>query len=110
MIAKWRDSADLRRLGICMGIALILAIMTGPQGRSGQPSYGIRHALTPSRIVTFLVVGFALWGFATVWRRYGDRIDDLFRPARATSDAIFARPVVRYPTYVGLLIFILWLP
>src|SRR4051794_28879051 len=110
MIARWRDSADVRRLGVCMGIALILAIMTGPQGRPGSPSYGVRHALTLDRVVTFLIVGFVLWGIATVWHLYGDRLDDLFQPARATSDAAFSRRAVRYPTYVVFLLVLIWLP
>ena len=110
MMSRLRDNADVRRLGVCMGIALILAIMTGPQGRPGSPSYGVRRALTLERVATFLVVGVVLWGLATVWRRYGDHLDDLFQPARATSDVVFSRRAVRYPAYVLFLAVLLWFP
>src|SRR2546423_5516285 len=95
---------DVRRLVVCLGLALVVALMTGPPGTGSEPTRGLRLALLHARVFGYLGLGLAVWVVVTAYLRFADRIRGLTTTATETWMRTFAPRRVRYPTYVVLLV------
>jgi branched-chain amino acid transport system permease protein len=102
--AAARQNAVVRRLVSCLLAGVLLAIITGPEGREGEPTYGIRHALHPGRLLICLAIGVALWGLLTTWEQYGDSVNQQSAGYRERYRKLVAPRGVRYGWYVVLLV------
>jgi branched-chain amino acid transport system permease protein len=73
-IVRFVVKADVRLLGCCLMASVVLALMTGPDGSTPQPTSGIAASLQPLRTIYFLLFGAALWLVMTITRmlRRGD--------------------------------------
>lgn len=60
------DRSTLRRLGSCVFIAAIAAIITGPSGDNVHPLDGVKHALFAGRAVGFVVFAVILFGLGSL--------------------------------------------
>lgn len=57
-----------RLFGCCMAAAVLLAVMTGPEGSNAQPTSGITGSFTTGHVIGYLVAGVALWAGMVLWR------------------------------------------
>jgi branched-chain amino acid transport system permease protein len=72
-MARWQAlqrSPDVRRLELFGGLGVLLAIMSGPQGRLGHPGYGISHAFGLAHVGKCVAIGIGAWALVTAWQ-YG---------------------------------------
>jgi branched-chain amino acid transport system permease protein len=69
LVARLALGPDGRLLGCCLAGALLLAVMTGPDGSSAEPTSGITGSLQWPRVFYFLIFGLVLWLVMTVVRR-----------------------------------------
>src|SRR5438105_1495649 len=90
---------DLRRLVVCLGLALVVAWMTGPPGTGSEPTRGIRLSLLHVRVIGYLGLRLGVWVIVTAYLRFADRIRGLTTTATETWMRTFAPRRVRYPTY-----------
>src|SRR3954464_8091322 len=89
----------LRRLGLCLSIGLLMAVMTGPQGRENDHWYAITQALKPGHLIPWLVLGVVLWAVVTVWLHYRTTGQDGLQPVRDATSAAWTRQPVRIFVY-----------
>ena len=69
LVARLALGPDGRLLGCCLAGALLLAVMTGPDGSSSEPTSGITGSLQWPRVFGFLIFGLVLWLVMTVVRK-----------------------------------------
>jgi branched-chain amino acid transport system permease protein len=67
-------SPSARRLGSCLLVALLAALVTGPPGSNTAFTSGFSGSLLHPRVLIFLALGAGLWAFLEGTRRYGGRI------------------------------------
>ena len=108
--ASLRESADARRLFVCLAAGLVVALMTGPSGSVTSPTHGFSASWFSPRVVVFLVLGAVLWAVMTVWLRDSLDVRTNFRKAIDTTSSVFGRREVRYPTYAGVLVLAIVIP
>jgi branched-chain amino acid transport system permease protein len=65
-----------------VGLALVLALISGPGGNSSAVSYGFRHSILRPRVVPYLVVALVLWA-----------VIELLRPRREALRKVAMAPV-----------------
>ena len=92
-----------RRLVLWLVGGLLLAVITGPEGRLAEPSYAISHALRGVHLVKCLVVVVVAWAAALAWGRYGRTVRDAATSPRRVLTAASERRDVKYATYAALL-------
>lgn len=101
MIA-WLRGADARRLGAWLFGALVLALVTGPEGPENNPTYGAIHSWLRPHVIGFIVAGVVLWLATPSWSRgvalTRERIGQLGNVTRPFSDRR-----LRYPAYLVLI-------
>jgi branched-chain amino acid transport system permease protein len=106
----WSRGPHGRRLAGCLFGALLLALITGPEGLEGNPTYGVIHSWLRPRVIGFLAAGIVVWFLATVWLRRRDRWYPAARAAwRGVSEPLGDRRV-RYGSYIGLIVVAVLLP
>jgi branched-chain amino acid transport system permease protein len=68
--ARWRELQQqpaVKRFEIFVVLGLLLAVMSGPQGRLGHPTYGITHAFGGAHVAKCLGIALGAWVVATAW-------------------------------------------
>ncbi|MBL7499581.1 branched-chain amino acid ABC transporter permease [Frankia sp. CNm7] len=70
-------------LAVCLGLGVLSAIVTGPGSTADEPFDGIRRSVIDPRIVTFLLLGVALWVVVRVTPLVWPILVRGFEPARA---------------------------
>jgi branched-chain amino acid transport system permease protein len=106
------DVLETKRLLACLGLGLLLAVITGPSGSQDQPLSGLRGSLLDVRVVDFLIVGFVLWALAFGIRR-ARQVQSVSGPAaalrlgaRTALDRRGARPA----SYLAMLLVAILVP
>src|SRR5437588_7744097 len=61
---QWHQHPAIRRLAGWLAAGVVLAIVTGPQGRTGEPSYSISQALKPAHLFTCILIALIAGGIA----------------------------------------------
>jgi branched-chain amino acid transport system permease protein len=102
--------SDLRSLGYWLLGGVVLAIMTSPQGRLGQPAYAIGHAFHPAHLAVSLAAGVGLWLLVLVWRAVRDDVRPPVRQVSAEVRKVWARRPVRILALAALLTFLILFP
>ncbi|MBI3688941.1 MAG: branched-chain amino acid ABC transporter permease [Actinobacteria bacterium] len=106
----WYHKPDVRRLGASLGVGLVLALVTGKDGRSGHFGSGIAAALGGVRVPSFLAVGLALWGVATGINRYGDEMRRALAPATAARKRVTGNATFRTTSLLVMLVVAIGIP
>ncbi|MDQ1687890.1 MAG: branched-chain amino acid transport system permease protein [Frankiaceae bacterium] len=52
---------NAKRLASCLGVALVVALMTGSEGNGAKPFLGVRKSLLAPRVLLYLLLGVLLW-------------------------------------------------
>jgi branched-chain amino acid transport system permease protein len=102
-IRALRQNADVRRFGVAVLAGVMLAVITGPEGREGQPTYGITQALKAGRLIVCILIVVGLWLLYSAWLRYGELVRRQTSPRVEQTRAFFQPKRVRYPWYAALL-------
>jgi branched-chain amino acid transport system permease protein len=99
-----------RRLLPWVAAGVLLAVMTGPQGRVGQPGYSISQAMHPGHL--FASIGFALIAGVVVqlWTARPQQWREAITTAGGEARAVYARREIRLGFYVALIVFLIFLP
>jgi branched-chain amino acid transport system permease protein len=100
---------DVRRLAVCLAIAIVVALITGASGSTSSPTAGFSGSLFRPRIVVFLVLAVALWVGMTAWER-NSAVRARAKHAGGAVTDLFAHRRVRYSSYGGLLVLAIVLP
>jgi branched-chain amino acid transport system permease protein len=104
-VLDWVRGVYGRRLGSCVFLALVAALMTGTTGNGDHSLDGVKGSLLHPRVIGYLigaVVLFALWTFASL-----GRLDPVKAAVRGTTKGVggtFDKPYARSGFYVLLLI------
>ncbi len=107
---QWLGRADVRRVLAYVGVALMVAVVTGPSGAQNREFDGIRESLIAPRVILFIVLGVA-FGLAVTYagsaRRLTEpvtsRVSTLRRQARRHKQ-------IRWAAYAALVVFIIFYP
>jgi branched-chain amino acid transport system permease protein len=102
--------SDLRGLLYWLLAGLLLAVVTSPQGRAGQPSYAIRQALHLGHLGKSIGVAVIGWLLVIVWRAVRDDVRKPIADSRAVVRGVWLRPGVKYVVYAALLAFAILFP
>jgi len=89
---------------------VLLAIMTGPQGRVGQPAYSISQALHPGHLFESIAITVVVGVIAQLWAARPAQVRESITQLRSESSRFYARREVRYGVYAALLAFAIVLP
>src|SRR4051812_11201446 len=101
---------DLRRLVGFLLAGVMLAIMSGPEGRLGQPAYAVSQSLHPKHLLICLAIGVAAWGLATLYLHNRRSVQRSWRPVRESASAFWDRRAVRLGLSAVVLAFFIALP
>ena len=61
----------LRRFGMCVAIAIVLAVVTGPPGSNSAPTSGFTGSLKFPRLFWFLGFGVVIFVLFSIWSLFG---------------------------------------
>jgi branched-chain amino acid transport system permease protein len=64
-------SPAVRRLGMCLAAALVLAVITGPPGSNEAPTSGFTGSLQFPRLFWFLGFGAVVFAVFSIWSAFG---------------------------------------
>ena len=97
-----------RRLGGCLFLATVAAVITGPDGSSAHPLKGVTDALLAGRAFGFVVFGLLLFAASTLGSGRG-------RPSgkstvRVSVTGVFARPGSKQLSYLLMLLAAVFVP
>jgi branched-chain amino acid transport system permease protein len=110
-VLQWVRGEPGRRLGSCVFLMVVLALMTGSEGTGDHPFTGVRHSLLAARIVGFLVAAvamFALWTAVSAGRLTPSL--SRVRGFGSAGGALLERRQGRYGFYLLLLVAAILLP
>lgn len=101
-ILVWAKGEHGRRLAGVVFTFLVLALVTGPEGIEGNPTYGVIHSWLRLRIIPFLVAAVIVWVLMEFWVPNRDRIRPGVRDVWQAATQPFTDWRVRYGSYVVL--------
>src|SRR4051812_6687102 len=93
-----------------LAAGVMAAIVTGPQGISGEPSYSIKQALKPAHLFMWIGIMLAVGVVVELWIRGRGQIRRVAAPVRQQTTAIWARRTVRLSVYALIVLFLLIVP
>jgi branched-chain amino acid transport system permease protein len=100
----------LRRLVALIGVALVVAVMTGPSGDSATPLAGVKGSLLDPRVFGFLIAAVVLWLLSLAYERFRPQVTSVRAAAGRTKKSVDALPGSRYVTYLLLLVLAIVIP
>jgi branched-chain amino acid transport system permease protein len=89
------SSAWARRLGVCVGAVLVLAVMTGPAGTNTAPTSGFTGSLQFPRLFWFAGFAAVLFAAVSIWQSFGALLKSRANRLRASVAKLTASPRAR---------------
>jgi branched-chain amino acid transport system permease protein len=89
---------------------LLLAIMTGPQGRVGQPGYSISQAMHPGHLFKSIAFALVAGVIVQLWSARPTQFRQAVTQVREEAGRVYSRREVRLGVYAALLAFAILLP
>ena len=71
LLANLAGSAWARRLAVCVGAVVVVAVMTGPAGSNSAPTSGFTSSLQFPRMFWFVGFAAVLFTVVSVWQSFG---------------------------------------
>jgi branched-chain amino acid transport system permease protein len=94
-LRKVGASERARKIGTCFGLALVAAVITGPDGSQAHPTDGFRHSLLAPRVIIFLALGAVAAALVLINERTPLRLAQRLRPVTTQARRVRSnRPVV----------------
>lgn len=103
-------SAHVRRLGVCLAVGAVVALMTGKAGSNAAPTAGFTGTFKSWHAYAWMAGGVLLWLVITGWQARGDAVKAGAAQLTAAPRRIYAQRSVRYPSYLVLLVLAIFLP
>jgi branched-chain amino acid transport system permease protein len=103
-------STPLKRLGALLGVALVVALMTGPPGDSPTPLAGVKGSIFHARVFLFLGGAVVLWLLTLGYGLIATRVGEVRTTVNTRSRAVFSKPGSRAVTYLLLLVLAIVIP
>lgn len=103
-------SSPLKRLGALIGVALVVALMTGPTGDSPTPLAGVKGSIFHARVFGFLAAAVVLWLVSLGYEQAKPQVTTVRTALNDTGRRIFAFPGSRPVTYLLLLVLAIVIP
>lgn len=88
-----------KRLLLCVGGFIVLAIMLGPSGSGSAPLSGFTGSLFHVRVFYFIGEGLGVWALTTVWMRNRDRLRTSWGRAASVPRGLWPNWGVRSGVY-----------
>lgn len=107
---RLRTSRDVRRLGACVFAMLVLALVTGPEGIQGNPTYGVTESWLQPRVIGYLLAAVVLWALMTFWGRLSGLVKDEVAQVANVGHRLFERRLLRSSSYLLLIALAIVLP
>jgi len=104
------SDARTRRLVGWLLAGVVTAVVTGPEGRIGQPAYSVSHSLHPAHLFTCIGLALAVGVLAEVWLTYRAQVRKAIAPAQAEVRRAWDQRLVRSAFYLVVLILLIVLP
>jgi branched-chain amino acid transport system permease protein len=101
---------ESKRLGICLAVGVVVALVTGPSGSNTAPTSGITGTLKSPRVVLCLVLGALVWAVNLAWTRDVGGIRELLKRTSTGGSMILSDRRVRYSGYGALLLLAVLIP
>src|SRR4051794_10846196 len=108
--ASGASPSPWRRLVALIGIALVVALMTGPSGDSPTPLAGVRGSIFDPRIFGFLAGALVVWVLSLVYDRFKPQVIGVRTSVNTRSRRLFAVRGSRLVTYLLLLVLAIVIP
>ena len=99
-LRAWAARSEVRRAGSLVGLVVVAAVITGPDGSQAKPYAGLKGSLFASRAVPFYVAAVVLALLALYGERL--RLQELGRAVRAGRATVHAVRVPPAARWVGL--------
>ena len=99
-----------RRLAPWVPAGVLLALMTGPQGRVGQPGYSFTQAMHPGHLFESIGIALAAGVLVQLWALRPQQLRESVGAVRSEVRRFYARRETRYVFYAALLAFAIVLP
>ena len=109
-LAGLRASRDARRLLACFLGMVVLALVTGPEGIPGNPTYGFTESWLKPRMIGFAVAAVVLWALMTFWGRIRERVRGPAAQVVGRGRILFEQRRIRWSSYLGLIVLAAVLP
>ncbi|HET6911681.1 MAG TPA: branched-chain amino acid ABC transporter permease [Mycobacteriales bacterium] len=108
--ARYRDNKDLQRLGICLIVGGVVALMTGKSGTVTAPTSGITGTFKSSAAYVWIGIFVALWLVLTIRDRYLQSVQSATRVLATNRDRVLAVTPVKWAIYAAGLAIAIALP
>jgi branched-chain amino acid transport system permease protein len=102
--------SDLRRLAQWAVGGVGAAIVTGPEGRLGQPAYAVSQSLHPAHLFLWVGIFVGLWALSTGWLRSRHTIQPSLSQWRQQAGAVWDIRLTRLGVYAVLLALAIAIP
>jgi branched-chain amino acid transport system permease protein len=102
-LVGWAKGDSARRLAGVVFTFLIVALVTGPEGVEGNPTYGVIHSWLRPRIIVFLAVAVVVWLLMNLWIRNRHRVRPAVRGTWEAAVQPFTGRAARYSSYLVLI-------
>jgi branched-chain amino acid transport system permease protein len=108
-LADLARSAWARRLAICVGAVLVVAVMTGPAGSNSAPTSGFTGSLQFPRLFWFVGFAAVLFSVVSVWYSFGAGLRSQTNRLRASVAKLTASRRVRLGLDMAVVVFgLIW--
>jgi branched-chain amino acid transport system permease protein len=111
--ARSRALLTNRHVRLFVGWALVgvvAAVVTGPQGRTGQPAYSITQAMHPGHLFEWVGIALIGWVLTEAWLAQRGTVQAASAAPRGQIVALWSDRRVRYPFYLVLFVLVAVLP
>jgi branched-chain amino acid transport system permease protein len=103
-------ASPLKRLGALVGVALVVALMTGPPGDSPTPLNGVKGSIFDPRVFLFLGGAVVLWAISLLYDRFSPQVREVRSSVSSAGARAFAKPGSKQVTYLLLLVIAILVP
>ena len=101
---------EVRRFVMFSLFGVVAAIVTGPQGRIGDATYSITHALYPGHLFLWIGIALIFWAVNAAWLATRRQVLTTTEGARQQVRNVWSMQTVRFGFYAVLLVLAAFLP
>ena len=104
------ERPEIRRLGVFLGLGLLAALVTGPDGSQDRPWAGFQHSILDVRVLDFVIPAIVLALAVDLYRTRGDRVRVVVARARQATAVPMERRSFKLSLYALIGLFVVLYP
>ena len=93
-----------------VALGVVAAIVTGPQGRTGDPTYSISKALQPGHLFLWIGIALAFWLVLVAWLAVRGQVRAVVAGPRQQVRTVWGISYVRWVFYIVLIVLAVLIP